>query len=178
MPKIRIPRATRGRRDAASATPLPPGWYPDPSGEDRQLYWDGSQWHTAPPPLPPPKKQIPVETWVTFVLGAVGLAIGVGACLADLASRSNDTSIGGDSVFIVRSCQDAIKKELRDPYSVKFSDDWTARYDTKQTGKYEVAGSLNSKNGFGGYTGSQEWKCDVTLTPDGKHSSTHVYPPW
>lgn len=29
---------------------LPPGWYPDPSGGDGTLYWDGRGWHTAPLP--------------------------------------------------------------------------------------------------------------------------------
>jgi hypothetical protein len=96
--------------------------------------------------------------------------------LAYLTDGNRGSSTGGNAVFIISSCQDAIKNKLKDPYSVKFSDDWTA-YDTKQTGTYTVTGSVNSKNGFGGYTGNQQWKCDVTLTPDGKHSSTHVYPP-
>lgn len=30
-------------------TPLPPGWYPDQNGKAGNLYWDGQQWHTAPP---------------------------------------------------------------------------------------------------------------------------------
>lgn len=30
--------------------PLPPGWYPDPGGGDRTLYWDGRGWLTAPLP--------------------------------------------------------------------------------------------------------------------------------
>lgn len=33
-------------------TPLSPGWYPDPNGRPERLYWDGQQWHTAPPPVP------------------------------------------------------------------------------------------------------------------------------
>jgi serine/threonine protein kinase, bacterial len=37
---------------AASARPLPPGWYPDPGGRTGMLYWDGREWHTAPPPPP------------------------------------------------------------------------------------------------------------------------------
>lgn len=27
-------------------TPLPPGWYPDPSGTGERLYWDGRGWHS------------------------------------------------------------------------------------------------------------------------------------
>ena len=34
---------------APAPAPPPPGWHPDPSGEARWRYWDGSQWtaHTA-----------------------------------------------------------------------------------------------------------------------------------
>jgi hypothetical protein len=38
----------------SAPTPLPPGWYPDPSGKAGKLYWDGREWHTAPPPTPLP----------------------------------------------------------------------------------------------------------------------------
>ena len=41
----------------------------------------------------------------------------------------------------------------------------------------QVTGSVNSKNGFGGCTGNQGWKCDVKLTQNGEHSATRVYPP-
>ena len=30
-------------------TQLPPGWYPDPEGKPRKLYWDGSEWYTTIP---------------------------------------------------------------------------------------------------------------------------------
>lgn len=31
-----------------------PGWYPDPSGDGTQRYWDGNAWGpSAPPPAPP-----------------------------------------------------------------------------------------------------------------------------
>ncbi|MCV7176167.1 serine/threonine-protein kinase [Mycolicibacterium sphagni] len=33
-----------------SATPLTPGWYPNPNGEPETLYWDGRDWRMAPPP--------------------------------------------------------------------------------------------------------------------------------
>ncbi|OBG25435.1 DUF2510 domain-containing protein [Mycobacterium sp. E3198] len=40
-----------------TATP-PPGWYPDPSGDNNQRYFDGTNWtdHVAPiaPRIPPP----------------------------------------------------------------------------------------------------------------------------
>ncbi|QLL06117.1 NINE protein [Mycobacterium vicinigordonae] len=32
-----------------------PGWYPDPSGQPGQAYWDGAQWRNdVPPPFPAP----------------------------------------------------------------------------------------------------------------------------
>lgn len=33
----------------SAPTPLPPGWYPDPSGKARKLYWDGQQWRRGVP---------------------------------------------------------------------------------------------------------------------------------
>jgi hypothetical protein len=29
------------------AQPLEPGWYPDPSGAPRDLFWDGATWQAA-----------------------------------------------------------------------------------------------------------------------------------
>ena len=39
-------------KEAIMTTPVPPGWYADPSGRPGQKYWDGSKWNatpTAPP---------------------------------------------------------------------------------------------------------------------------------
>lgn len=36
----------------AQASAPPPGWYPDPTGSGRTLWWDGQQWHDPPSPLP------------------------------------------------------------------------------------------------------------------------------
>lgn len=62
-------RTSSGRKGDAMTTPLPPGWYPDPSGAPAQRYFDGTKWTDQlsplsmpmvvyPPvqgPLPPPK---------------------------------------------------------------------------------------------------------------------------
>ncbi|ODR17477.1 hypothetical protein BHQ23_26260 [Mycobacterium gordonae] len=39
-----------GQRPPAA---IPPGWYPDPSGQPGQRYWDGAAWtHFTHPPAP------------------------------------------------------------------------------------------------------------------------------
>lgn len=41
----------------------PPGWYPDPNG-GRSRWWDGQQWHDAPPAPPSPQHQEPpAQQW-------------------------------------------------------------------------------------------------------------------
>jgi hypothetical protein len=41
----------------------PPGWHPDPTGDQRLRYWDGTAWseYTKPAPLPAPVTQRPAE---------------------------------------------------------------------------------------------------------------------
>lgn len=62
----------------------PAGWYPDPSNQTQQRYWDGQSWseHTrpaAPMPLPvvPAKKQTSAFRTVLTILGVI-LVVGVG----------------------------------------------------------------------------------------------------
>ncbi len=42
----RPPKSDAAEHERAMATPnpLPPGWYPDPSGQARLCWWDGTQW--------------------------------------------------------------------------------------------------------------------------------------
>lgn len=99
----------------------------------------------------------------------------VGMC----SSKSSDHS-GDDKGFAVSSCKDAVKSKLKDPDSAKFGDDWSASIagdQSKATGggkMWSVSGSVNAKNGFGGYTGAENWRCDVEISQDGNHSSTRV----
>lgn len=45
-----IKRSDRQTERTPPPEPLPPGWYPDPSGKGGTLYWDGRGWLTAPLP--------------------------------------------------------------------------------------------------------------------------------
>ncbi len=64
----------------------PPGWYPDPTDDTRQRFWDGTAWTTHTGPLhrrdegeraAPAKRSGPVRTWeraafvVTYLLGGI-----------------------------------------------------------------------------------------------------------
>jgi hypothetical protein len=64
--------------------PTPPGWYPDPTGIPRQVFWDGQQWHIPPPPPPPSK----TRRWALpgVIVGAVLLVV----ILGSLADMGND----------------------------------------------------------------------------------------
>lgn len=62
-----------------TAPPPPPGWYPDPSGQPGQRYWDGSAWHGTVP-APPRRQRKTVERKVLLAVGgsiAVVIAISV-----------------------------------------------------------------------------------------------------
>ncbi len=78
-----------GDRAEPAASQPPPGWYPDPSDESRQRYWDGDRWTThtgteSPSKVVPPddarERLGPVVTYhrasfvVTYLLG--GLLLG------------------------------------------------------------------------------------------------------
>jgi serine/threonine protein kinase, bacterial len=62
-----------GKPKTAPASPLSPGWYPDPNGRPGTMYWDGQAWRTAPLPTagsgPKPK-----PTGRSPVLWLLGLA--------------------------------------------------------------------------------------------------------
>jgi hypothetical protein len=78
---------------------------------------------------------------------------------------------------VIDTCQKAIKKNLKDPDSAKFGD-WKAwpithpgdkppkvTYHPEDGDKlYNAAGSVNARNGFGGYVGDQEYGCDASVT--------------
>ena len=76
----------------------PAGWYPDPSNQTQQRYWDGKSWseHTQPaaqmpPPAVPAKKQKSAFRTVLTVLGVI-LVIGVGISFFSGTDSARDSS--------------------------------------------------------------------------------------
>jgi hypothetical protein len=64
----------------------PPGWYPDPTGLRRQVYWDGQRWHQ--PPAPRKMSHLQIAGIVGIVI--VGTAIlGIGFALHHKTSRGS-----------------------------------------------------------------------------------------
>jgi len=51
-----------------SPSPIPPGWYPDPSGARQWRVWNGAAWTELTRPYGEP----PVRTSITASLGAIG----------------------------------------------------------------------------------------------------------
>ncbi|WP_396904810.1 DUF4352 domain-containing protein [Mycolicibacterium phlei] len=73
-------------------TQTPPGWYPDPSGSGRQMYWDGQGW--AAPQAPTAVKKGPGKgaAWVAVAVVLL-ILLGIGKCGSrDESSSSSPTS--------------------------------------------------------------------------------------
>lgn len=91
----------------------------------------------------------------TGCLGFLGLTVVVGiinAITAGSSGGSANTSPAASEPFVSKyEAQDAVKKLLRDPESAQFDNVFVHR------GKdvAAVCGSVNAKNGFGGYTGGK-----------------------
>lgn len=73
------------------SAPTPPGWYPDPSGSGRQLYWDGGAW--AAPQAPVAVKKKSSGRTALIVVGVIVVLLAIGKCGAgggdDRASSSS-----------------------------------------------------------------------------------------
>ena len=177
-----------------------PGWYPDPSGDGNQRYWDGNAWGpVAPPPGAPPTppkksgwlKPLLIMSILLFTIFVVR------PLFLDNKTESPSSSKGSTSssaptkrsvspevmeLNFISACQGSIKKQLKDPDSAKFGDDWQAWPVTKPSAdtklpsgynpaggdkQYSGAGSVNAKNSFGGYVGNTPYVCDGYVEPDG-----------
>jgi uncharacterized RDD family membrane protein YckC len=88
----------------------PPGWYPDPTGQPVQRWWDGARWteHVGTPqpqpPLSPPQPQASVRPQVELASGVAELAgwwLRLGGYLIDAVIV--DTPVFIASLVIVQS---------------------------------------------------------------------------
>ncbi len=89
-PTAAPPRASSSAQDQ-SASPLSPGWYPDPSGTSGTLYWDGQGWRTAPLPAAgaAPKPAMSGRSPLLWLLGIAAVALFI-AVVFVLASGRDD----------------------------------------------------------------------------------------
>lgn len=97
---------------------------------------------------------------------------------AVLAACSGVGTGSDPSRDVVSTCQDSVKKQLKDPDSARF-DGWTAQrglkaaplsmtYDAGAGDAYWTAsGEVNAKNSFGGYVGSRTYSCDAIVSKSG-----------
>lgn len=151
--------------------PTPAGWYPDPSGTPNLRYFDGHDWTDRTQVAAPSVKKNRRWLWV------IGAAV-VGVIAVVAIGFTGDHKTTGKEDSVIRTCQDFVKKILKDPDSARFSD-WTAstvsstttlRVDHQpQQGDtaYRATGNVNAKNGFGGYNGDEPYQCDAVVATDG-----------
>jgi hypothetical protein len=112
----------------------------------------------------------------------------ISACGGVTSTTPTTYSEQENEQFVIDTCHKAVKKDLKDPDSAKFGDDWKAwivtHYDKPPASitfhpengdkLYSAGGSVNAKNSFGGYVGDQPYGCDAALTTSG-HISAHAY---
>ena len=92
---------------------------------------------------------------------------------------------------VLDTCKKAVKKDLKDPDSAKFSHDWkvwivtqrdrppkVSNYHPENGDKlYSAAGGVNATNGFGGYIGDEMWGCDAVVNTSGSGNvHANAYP--
>lgn len=140
-----------------------PGWYLDPDGSGQQRYWTGAAWHPVVKHTMSRGAKIGLSVGAVVFVALIFLALTVGRGPTEYSPAEYRANV-------ISTCQDAAKKGLRDPDSAKF-DGWTAReVSTGADGdrQFSASGTVNAKNGFGGYTGGQSYTCDATVTKDGQ----------
>lgn len=76
----------------------PPGWYPSPSGDGGQRYWDGANWTAAgpPPPGPPAAAEKKRRKW-PWILAAVVALIVIISALSNGGSNNGGSTTAGSS---------------------------------------------------------------------------------
>jgi RDD family/Protein of unknown function (DUF2510) len=74
-----------------------PGWYPDPSGNAGQRYWDGTAWGAAWPPPQPTQPILPTEAYSPWIRR-------LGAFVVDIVPPGVIFVIGGGIGQIATNC--------------------------------------------------------------------------
>jgi hypothetical protein len=109
------------------------------------------------------------------------LTMSAGMAMELAASARADYTEQEIEASVIDTCQGSVKKQLKDPDSAKFGDDWKAwvvthhdkppmvsNYHPENGDKlYSAGGGVNARNGYGGYTGSEAWGCDASVTTAG-----------
>lgn len=120
------------------------------------------------------QKKVDAKTARTGCLVAIGLVLLVSTCTALVSKNDSGTSTSSSSDskaantktsepsqedMMIRyevAAKQAMKDSLKDPGSAKYKD-VTAHALKDKPGAYVFCGLVNSKNGFGGYTGFQRF---------------------
>lgn len=81
--------------------PLPPGWYPDPSGKPGTLYWDGRVWRTGPPPVATGRPATLI--WTVCICAAIVMATAIIGAIVVIRSGDGNgsTPTAAPSTFTV-----------------------------------------------------------------------------
>jgi hypothetical protein len=120
------------------------------------------------------------RTVVVTAVVLAGVAVG-GVLTAYERDHVNSSPPGSPSISphaeenVIDTCQDSVRKMLKDPDSARFND-WTASeggagppawmgFNPEGSDRYySASGTVNAKNGFGGYTGDEQYSCDAVVT--------------
>src|ERR1700738_4787121 len=101
----------------------------------------------------------PMTQWGQLALVAVPVAMVLSACGGMTSTTPTTYSEQENEQAVIDTCHDAVKKDLKDPDSAKFGDDWKAwivtHYDKPPSVSYypdqgdklySAGGSVNAKN--------------------------------
>jgi RNA polymerase subunit RPABC4/transcription elongation factor Spt4 len=93
--------------------------------------------------------------WFVFIVALIGigfLAFGR-ACATTSPAYDAEAGVRRADADLQYAAQEAVKAQLRDPESAKFSNVTVVH----KPGSTAVCGEVNARNGFGGYTGYQQF---------------------
>ncbi|QKE85122.1 DUF2510 domain-containing protein [Arthrobacter sp. NEB 688] len=140
------------------------GWYPEDDGRER--YWDGERWTDAyrpgaqesePGPQASPDVEVGIEPekkaatagCLPWVLGGVILT-----CIAGgVKGCGNDGSSSSDGYQVQATCEELVKKNLRNPTTAEFSE--------QQRSPASASGLVTGENALGGKV-TYRYACSVS----------------